>query len=342
MSSGPEEIAIAVDRLKRGTPSGMPGIVAFPTETVYGLGASALDAGAVARVFALKGRPASNPLIVHVSDVAMARRVASSWPDRAETLAQAFWPGPLTLIVPKAADVPAAVTAGGSTVAVRMPDHPLTLALIEAFGGPLVGPSANKSGHVSPTTALHVREAFADEDVYVLDGGPCVRGLESTVVDVSADHAGEVVIRRLGPIDREAIERALGVPVRVDVDPGKRGTETLVSPGQLERHYAPRTPARLFERADWPAVLARASREAERCRVVVLTHTPVDVPSPHVRLVMPHDASAYAARLYAALREADKISMDLVLIEAIPDAYRSRQDASFWVVIADRLSRATA
>lgn len=337
MSSGPEEIAIAVDRLKRGTPSGMPGIVAFPTETVYGLGASALDAGAVARVFALKGRPASNPLIVHVSDVAMARRVASSWPDRAETLAQAFWPGPLTLIVPKAADIPAAVTAGGSTVAVRMPDHPLTLALIEAFGGPLVGPSANKSGHVSPTTALHVREAFSDEDVFVLDGGPCERGLESTVVDVSADHAGEVVIRRLGPIDREAIERALGVPVRVDVDPGKRGTETLVSPGQLERHYAPRTPARLFERADWPAVLARAFRDTrEPSRVVVLTHTPVAVPTPHVRLVMPNDAAGYAARLYAALREGDAANAQSILIESPIDA------TPLWATIRDRLRRATS
>jgi len=252
-------------------------------------------------------------------------------------LAQAFWPGPLTIIVPKATCVPGKVTAGGSTVALRMPDHPLTLALIEAFGGPLVGPSANKSGHVSPTTAAHVREAFTENDVYVLDGGPCERGVESTVVDVSEGDAGDVIVRRLGPIDRESIERALGAAARIEVDPGQRGMSPLASPGLLARHYAPRTPARLFEREEWPTVLTRTLREAgKQGRIVVLTHTPVEVPPPHVRVVMPSDAAGYAARLYAALREGDAIGAQLILIESPIDA------TSLWATIRDRLRRATS
>ena len=179
MLCGPEEIAEAVRRLRGG------GLVAFPTETVYGLGALALDPKAVARVFEAKGRPNTNPLIVHVSSIAMAMRLTSKWTAQANTRAEKFWPGPLSLVVAKAANIPDIVTAGGATVAIRMPAHPVTLALIEALDEPLVGPSANISGSISPTLAEHVRSTFADSIVYILDGGPCQRGIESTVVDVS-------------------------------------------------------------------------------------------------------------------------------------------------------------
>jgi L-threonylcarbamoyladenylate synthase len=367
MSAGPEEILIAVDRLKKGVMAAgvrVPGVVAFPTETVYGLGASAKDPAAVARVFALKGRPATNPLIVHVSGEEMARTLASpgSWTVQAQQLAAAFWPGPLTIIVPKGPRLPLAVTAGGPTVAVRVPAHPLTLALIEAFGGPLVGPSANKSGHVSPTTAQHVREAFGEDEVFVLDGGPCARGLESTVVDLSGHWAGPaggqggsgITIRRLGPISASAIERVLGLEVAVEIGVGGQRAagvhDAMPSPGLLDRHYAPRTPARLFASGDWAGhgsgVIAQAlaqalARDGVARRAIVLTHTPLEVPSPHERIVMPGEAQAYAARLYAALHEADQARAAVILIESVPATAVDRDQASLWHAIADRLRRAT-
>ena len=172
------DIAAAAQRLREGR------LVAFPTETVYGLGADALSEPAVARVFAAKGRPSHNPLIVHVSSIEMAQRVVKEWTREADALARAFWPGPLTLVLEKAACVPGSVTGNGPNVAVRWPRHPVAAALIESFGGPIVGPSANPSGFVSPTTAWHVHQAFAGMDVLVLDGGPCEVGIESTVVSL--------------------------------------------------------------------------------------------------------------------------------------------------------------
>ena len=176
MLAKPSAIHQAVQRLNEG------GLVAFPTETVYGLGANALDAHAVARVFALKGRPSQNPLIVHVADEAMAKSLTTEWPEAAQKLAKALWPGPLSLILPKAACIPDIVTGSGPNVALRCPDHALTLELLRQFGKPLVGPSANPSGSISPTKAAHVAAAFSPEDVFVLDGGSCRGGIESTVL----------------------------------------------------------------------------------------------------------------------------------------------------------------
>ncbi len=327
--SGPEEIAVAVSRLRSG------GMVAFPTETVYGLGAPALDAAAVDRVFALKGRPANNPLIVHVSGIEMARRVVASWPRDAETLARAFWPGPLTLVLPKAPSVPPVVTAGGPNVAVRCPDHPLTLALLEVLGEPLVGPSANLSGRVSPTAAAHVAESFTPAQVFVLDGGPCRRGIESTVVTL-AEPVPRVL--RPGVIGAKEITDVLGHEVRgfdgAELPPASPAAP-LESPGRLESHYAPLAPAVLVDRAGLESLLRSA-----RGRVAVLAHEPLDIRPPHTLERMPTDASAYAAAIYAALRRADAGSPDVIAV--LRPALTGGVDAPVWEAVLDRLRRATS
>lgn len=322
MSAGPEEIARAVARLRAG------GLVAFPTETVYGLGADALNAEAVARVFAAKGRPARNPLIVHVSGPAMARRVVAAWPEEAEAMARAFWPGPVTMVLAKGAGLPGSVTAGGPTVGVRCPRHHVTLALLEAFGGPLVGPSANRSGGVSPTTAEHVREAFSEDEVEVLDGGPCEVGIESTVVLLAG---GEVAVLRPGVVGAEEIGRVVGRPVRVREGGEGESGRVLESPGMLGSHYAPRTRAEMVTRE---GIAGRVA--AELGRVVVLTHTGVEVGPGHVRVEMPGEAAGYAARLYSALREADNARAGLIVVE------RPEGKGAMWDAIRDRLVRATA
>ncbi len=322
MSAGPEEIAAAIARLKSG------GVVAFPTETVYGLGADAFDPKAVARVFELKGRPANNPLIVHVSGAAMAREVVSEWPSAADSLAEAFWPGPLSIVLPKSTRVPSIVTAGGANVAVRCPEHPLTLALIETLGTPLVGPSANPSGRTSPTSAEHVRASFSDHDVLVLDGGVCRRGIESTVLRLLPSP----MILRPGVIGASAIERVIGASVSRFGADELAASEPLVSPGLLEQHYAPRTPAYLVAEHETEAALARVPGP-----VVVVTATSIQVRGPHVVEPMPPDAEGYAAALYAALRRADARGAGTILVVA-PDT--ASGDPAIWDAIMDRLSRA--
>ncbi|MBU6365517.1 MAG: threonylcarbamoyl-AMP synthase, partial [Gemmatimonadetes bacterium] len=200
----PEAIRDAAAALRRGE------LVAFPTETVYGLGANALDPEAVARVYAAKGRPAWNPLIAHVADVAAARALARHWPPAAERLAAACWPGPLTLVLPKAAHVPDAVTAGRDAVGIRVPDHPVALALLHEAGVPVVAPSANRFTQVSPTTAGHVQEALGDRVAHILDGGPCQVGIESTVLDLTQDPPA---ILRPGMLDARQLAALLGAPV---------------------------------------------------------------------------------------------------------------------------------
>lgn len=320
MTAGPEEIALAIARLRAG------GVVAFPTETVYGLGADAFNAAAVDRVFALKGRPAHNPLIVHLSDETMARRVAApgAWTREASALARAFWPGPLTIVVARAIDLPEAVTAGGPTVGVRAPDHHIALALIEGFGGPLVGPSANPSGGVSPTSSSHVRATFTEEDVQVLDGGPCRRGIESTVVSLSETAR----VLRPGLVSAEQIAAVLGRPVAAATGEVAAGHVAAPSPGLAARHYAPRTRTVVFAAAAWPGVLPKG-------RAAVLSSRLTSVPAPHVLLPMPKDADDYAARLYAALREADALGFDLIAVE------RPDEPGPVWEAIRDRLRRAT-
>lgn len=318
------EIARAADRLRSG------GLVAFPTETVYGLGADAFNDAAVAKVFALKGRPHNNPLIVHIASIEAAQRLADPWPSAAQTLAEAFWPGPLTIVVPKAASVPASVTAGGDTLALRQPKHDVALALLRVFGGPLVGPSANPSGFVSPTRAEHVRAGFAAaiarDDLVVLDGGPCPAGIESTVVSVTG---GQPVVLRRGVISPEVIAGVLGRQVAVAGGAPIPGAP-LPAPGMLARHYAPRTPARLFEPDQWPEAL-----DACTTRAVVLTHSRTrSAHPPHALIRMPMDAEAYAAGLYAALHEADALGASAILIES------PRAPGALWDAVRDRLRRA--
>ncbi len=328
MSAGPEEIAAAIARLKAG------GIVAFPTETVYGLGADAYNAAAIARVFELKGRPANNPLIVHVASAAMAREVVSNWPRAAEALAEAFWPGPLSIVLPKSTRLPSIVTAGSPNVAVRCPEHPLTLALIETLGTPLVGPSANPSGRTSPTTAEHVRASFSERDVLVLDGGVCRRGIESSVLELVPSPR----LLRPGVIGASAIERVIGAAVARVAPRSRSGgspavtNEPLASPGLLERHYAPRTPAYLIAEHELEAALSRAPAPA-----VVMTSSAVTVRAPHLVEPMPPDAESYAAALYATLRRADDRNAGSILVVA-PDT--AIGEPAIWDAIMDRLSRA--
>lgn len=286
-------------------------LVAFPTETVYGLGASALDAAAVGRIFAAKGRPATNPVIVHVADVGQAKAVAADWPAAADALATAFWPGPLTVVVKKANGVPDAVTGGGPTVAVRCPAHPVARALIAA-AGPVAAPSANRSGELSPTTAAHVLKGLDGRIDLVLDGGPCPGGLESTVVDAT----GPVRVLRPGPITVAQLEAVVG---RVDL-----GSETasgpLPSPGMLARHYAPRTALECAESEDEAGFLANlyetAGLRVARWRPA---GSPADV----------------AARLYAELHALDAGGFDRIIATLPPDADE-------WRGVRDRLTRAAA
>lgn len=335
------EMEAAARRLREGR------LVAFPTETVYGLGADAMSEEAVSRVFAAKGRPANNPLIVHVASIAMARRVVKGWPPEAEALAKAFWPGPLTIVLEKAASVPTNVTAGGPNVAVRWPRHEVAQRLIASFDGPIVGPSANRSGFVSPTTAWHVHEGFAGEDVMVLDGGACEVGIESTVVSLVPP--GSVRVLRLGAVSAEQIAGVLGRAVsegagalarglaggtRSEVRSEHQKSETpLESPGQMESHYAPRSPAVLVEAGELKGVLDQAGGPC-----VVLGPLLTSVARQHKVIPMPMEAGAYAARLYAALREADAIQPALI---AIVRPVAKGAEAGMWKAVMDRLGRAT-
>jgi L-threonylcarbamoyladenylate synthase len=277
-------------------------LVAFPTETVYGLGANALDAAAVDRIFAAKGRPRTSPLIVHVDSVEMARGLASTWPESAEILARRYWPGPLTLVVPKRPEIPDVVTAGLPTVGLRMPAHPLALELIHAAGVPIAAPSANRFTELSPTAAAHIPQALAD---YVLDGGPARVGIESTVLSLVA----EPVLLRPGVIPLPEIEALIG-PVRTATTPVEAAH---ASPGMHARHYRPRT----------PLLLLRAGDAAPAGRGAWL----------RIGEEMPADPKAYAALLYETLHSLDAEGWDWIAVERPPDTPE-------WAGVLDRLRRA--
>jgi L-threonylcarbamoyladenylate synthase len=262
----------------------------------------------VARVFAAKGRPATNPLIVHVGHADVAKRFVTTWPPAAERLAQRFWPGPLTIVLPKRAEIVDAVTAGLGTVGLRVPDHPLALELLRAFGGAVAAPSANKSGHVSPTTAEHVRDELGEAVDVILDGGPCRVGIESTVLDLSADVPR---ILRPGQITRLQIETLIG-PVEQQLGSVTAAAPASKSPGQHERHYAPRTPAFRFE-------------THERSKI---DHTDAAV------LDVNLDPDAYARQFYARLRMLDRQGLRAIYIEMPPDTPQ-------WAAVRDRIFRAT-
>jgi L-threonylcarbamoyladenylate synthase len=329
-------------------------VVALPTETVYGLAANALDAAAVARIFAIKGRPARNPVIVHVSSVPMARGCVASWPDLAEKLARAFWPGPLTLVLEKAESIPAAVTAGGETVGVRWPRHPLIQAVIEACGFPLAAPSANLSSQVSPTTAEHVRKQLGREVRLIVDGGQSQIGIESTVLDVTVRPPR---LLRPGMIHAEGLMAVTGGLAL----PGGPGGGALKSPGLLRRHYSPRAKLVVWEwenegelrvrSAEWgggesevqsPKSKVTTQRaegtgfEGQASRVHVIAHTKIPGGEGFGGVsVIPRDAEAFARAIYAELHRCDEAGAQLIVVEALPEG-------PDWRAIADRLRRAAA
>jgi L-threonylcarbamoyladenylate synthase len=317
----PEVIARAAAVLRAG------GLVAFPTETVYGLGANALDAAAVRRIFTAKGRPANNPLIAHVVTAAEARELAE-WPEVARRLAERFWPGPLTLVLPRRGVVPDLVTTGGPTVAVRSPAHPVAQALIRGAGVPLAAPSANRSTQLSPTRAEHVLSGLDGRVEMILDGGPTAGGLESTVLDVTSTPPR---LLRPGLISPAAIEEVIG-PVMRPTPAVPRGDQPLPSPGMLSRHYAPR--ARLtMVGPDGEQVVRTLSGQGQRVgwltRRDVGTLPGVDV------IVMPDTPEGYAAQLYAALHDLDARGVDEIVVDEQP------ADEA-WLAVRDRLRRASA
>jgi L-threonylcarbamoyladenylate synthase len=291
-----EELAEAAEFIRNG------GLVAFPTETVYGLGANALVPEAVEKIYRAKGRPASSPLIVHVRDIAMARDLASEWPDLAQQLAQQFWPGPLTVIVKKSSIVPDVVTAGLPSVGIRMPANQIAAELISRAGVPVAAPSANRFTEISPTTADHVRQSLGDFGGLILDGGPTSVGIESTVVSLT--RVGPVLLRP-GTVSQEELELRTGMRWPVE----QAGNGPQESPGLHVRHYAPRTPLRLLRPNQSP-------------------------PQGNGRvLVMPDDPAAFAATLYASLHEADREGWEWIAIRKPPAKPE-------WLAILDRLSRA--
>jgi L-threonylcarbamoyladenylate synthase len=304
------------------------GLVVFPTETVYGLGANALDPAAVARIFAAKGRPANNPLIVHVGDAAAAWRVASAWPEVAARLAGRFWPGPLTLVLPKRVEVSDAVTAGGPTVAVRVPAHPVALALLRAAGIPVAAPSANPSGQLSPTRAEHVWRGLDGRVDLILDGGPTSGGIESTVLDVSSSPPKLLRPGLIGPAELEAV---IGPIARTPPRPASEG-EVPASPGMLPRHYAPRT--KLFcDEAGGHARVESLSKLGLRVGWLPFKdELPREMPGV-VSVQLPREAAGYAACLYDALHRLDEAGLDAIVVEMPP------ADAD-WLAVRDRLRRA--
>lgn len=307
-------------------------VVALPTETVYGLAANAWDAAAVAKIFALKGRPAHNPVIVHVADLNLARRCVRHWPESAERLAQAFWPGPLTLVLPRAADIPDAVTAGGDTVGLRWPAHPFMQALICQCGFPLAAPSANPSNDISPTRADHVARSLGDRLSLIVDGGPTPVGIESTVVDLSGE---DPRVLRPGMISAEALAAVLGRPVAVgSTEPVG---ETLRSPGQLAKHYAPRARLVVWQWADATALRQQATAAGmDPARTVVMSHRVIPPPGDWADVIqMPATPTAYAQALYATWHRCDERDRGWIVMEAVPT------DAA-WHGIADRLRRAAS
>ncbi len=298
------------------------GLVAFPTETVYGLGANALDPAAVAKIFAAKGRPATNPIIVHVATVAGAKGLAAAWPDTAQKLAERFWPGPLTLVLPKQEHVPDLVTAGGATVALRIPAHAVALAVLRACGLPLAAPSANRSSELSPTLLEHVLAGLADRIDLLLDAGATSGGLESTVLDVTTQPPR---LLRPGLVTISQLEAVVGL---IERGRSPKDDEPVRSPGQLDRHYAPRTPLELAgNSSDRVEALSR-----QGMRVGWLTH--VDESAAAVsRILLPADPVSYSAQMYAALHRLDAAGLDRIVVQAPPMG-------DDWLAVHDRLRRA--
>ena len=305
------EVREAADILRAG------GLVAFPTETVYGLGADASNPAAIRKLYAVKRRPADHPVIVHFASAEAAFLWTRDAPAAAHALAKKFWPGPLTLILKRSDKAKDFVTGGQDAVGVRVPSHPVAQQLLKAFGGGIAAPSANRFGLVSPTTAAHVREDLGADVDLVLEGGPSEVGIESTIVDLSGERA---VLLRPGRISKKDLELVVGAVE-------EKAVTALRHSGGLERHYAPRTPARLVPAYDLDKEIARLKE-----KVAVLAFSRPDERVDYW-IRMPREPQAYAQKLYAALRELDTAGCDEILVEAPPEA-------PAWAAVSDRLKRA--
>jgi L-threonylcarbamoyladenylate synthase len=319
-ASQADDVARAADALRRGE------LVAFPTETVYGLGADAANAAAVKRLFAVKRRPRDHPVIVHIARAEQLAELAKDVPGAAHALAAAFWPGPLTLVVPRNPErVVPEITGGRDTVGLRVPDHPLARALLEAFGGGVAAPSANRFGKVSPTSAAHVRDDLGDDVAVVLDGGACRVGIESTLVDVTGP---EPALLGGGGVSRARFEASIGRGWVL------RATGEVAAPGTLASHYAPAATVELTA----ANAVARRAREhigaGKRVGVLALRQSFTGVPDQLVVLDPPGDEDEYARVLYARLRAADEHGLDVLLAVVPPDT------DGMGAAVADRLRRA--
>lgn len=323
-----ESLALAKELLMREE------VVAFPTETVYGLGANAVSTAAVERIYALKGRPRHNPLIVHVADLQSAMQWSSDWPALATTLAKRFWPGPLTLVVPRSPRISPLVSAGLQTVALRVPAHPVALRLLQKTGLPLAAPSANRSMAVSPTTAEHVRRGLPGVPL-ILDGGPCAVGIESAVVDLTATPPR---LLRPGLLDLRSLREVIpSIELAAELD--SEGTEARIAPGMLARHYAPRAQLRLLPAE--PALALAILRELPPPRGLLsqkgLAETAQLAAQCLAVETLPTDAPGYAAGLYAALHRLDEQGVASIGVVSLVDG----DFANGWHAIRDRLRRAS-
>lgn len=306
------------------------GLVAFPTETVYGLGADAENPAAIAKIFGVKGRPVDHPLIVHLALEADVGYWAQEIPEEAKKLIAAFWPGPLTLILKRAARIPAEVAGGQDTIGLRCPSHPVAQALLREFKqgkGGIAAPSANRFGHVSPTTAQHVRDEFGEEPRIgaILDGGQSEVGIESTILDLSRIGTHGPVLLRPGRISTEDIAKVLGVSPTAPDSAAPRAS------GTLDAHYAPRTSVAIVSTEDLRQVLRKFTRAGRL--VVIMSHSPMIFRDALSQITLPDTPEGYAHELYAALRALDDVHADLILVEAPPSAPE-------WDGINDRLRRA--
>lgn len=303
-------------------------VVALPTETVYGLAANALDAKAVSRIYEIKNRPAHNPIIVHVASIEMAKRCVAKWPALADELAASFWPGPLTIVLPRSHNIPDVVTAGGDTVGVRWPSHPFIQAVIRECGFPLAAPSANPANQISPTNAEHVQKNLGEKLPLVVDGGQSQVGIESTVVDLTSTPPR---LLRPGMIHEEALMAVTG---ELTIGLGN-SAEVLKSPGMLKKHYAPKAKLVLMNwRNDAELQSHLTPGTAHLTHVIAHTHIPSAKDFARVS-VIPHDAEAFARAIYAELHRCDELGAELIIVEAPPHT-------SEWRAIADRLKRAAA
>lgn len=323
-TSSPEQIRLAADKLRAGS------VVAFPTETVYGLGAEISQLDAIQKIFEIKGRPRNHPLIVHFSDIAKLEHWTKEVPPAARLLAEKFWPGPLTLILSKSRHIPLDVTGGQNTVGLRIPRHPVALALLQELGPhkALAAPSANRFGRISPTTTAHVKSEFNDKLDMILDGGECEVGLESTIISCDRE---SVTILRPGGISVAEIEDLLKQKVNIIAQPATRVS------GSLKSHYAPVTPLEICRDSQtlWHHFDALRQQDIVPAAVVYSANHNRDYMKNGYPILMPDDPIGYGKRLYATLRDLDQMNVDRILVEAPPAKPE-------WAAIIDRLQRASA